>query len=473
MNSEETTFALFFGHRGPFPHEVIPEARKELPEVLNKWGYKTLMMDENATPYGGVELGSQGHIYANWLRENRGRYDGVILCLPNFGDEDGAVKALQDAGVPILIQAYPDELDLMDTPHRRDAFCGKMSVMDVFHQYNLPFTTLKPHVVKPTSDRFKENVDYFNRLCRVVNGLRGMVVGGIGARTTPFRTVRIDEVTLQRHGIDVVTIDLSEVFARMKALSSADKAYKEKADMLDNRSSWDGVPEKAHDNLARLSVVLDQIIDEYELDAIGLRCWTEMQTQLGISPCVILGDLNERGIAAACEVDLGNAITMKALSLASGDPACCLDWNNNYGDDDDKCIVFHCGPIPPTLMTGKGKIEDHPLLGRVVGMEKGYGCNVGRIAPCDMTLGSMLTEEGKVKTFLCQGQITKDTIAPDFFGCPGVARIEGLQDVLLHLGQNGFRHHVSMSSGSVLEPVKEAFERYLGFEVTTPQKCSQ
>jgi L-fucose isomerase-like protein len=379
------------------------------------------------------------------------------------------VAALQEAGVPILLQAYPDDLDKMAPEVRRDAFCGRISIMDVFYQYGVKVTALKPHVVRPTSDRFKANVDYFDRVCRVVSGTKGMVVGAIGARTTPFKTVRIDEVTLQRHGITVETLDLSDVFARMKAVKPDDTVYQAKVEMLKGYTSWTGVPEAAFDRIVRLGVVLDTIVEEYRLDAIAVRCWTEMQSQLGISPCVLMGALNDYGTPAACEVDVGNAVAMAALSLASGEPAACLDWNNNYGEDENKCILFHCGPVPNRLMAGTGQIADHAILANAVGQGCGYGCNVGRIAPCDFTFGSLLTDAGRVRCYLGQGKFTQDVIPAEFFGCAGVAEIEHLQDVLLHVGRGGFRHHVSVTRGLVQPPLREALEHYLGFEVSAPQ----
>jgi L-fucose isomerase-like protein len=470
MAVEKATFALFFGNRGFFPASLIAQAREELPRVLNEWGHDILMLAADATRYGAVETPREGERYANFLQENRGRFGGVILCLPNFGDETGAVAALKDAGVPILIQAYPDELDKMAPEVRRDAFCGKISIMDVFCQYGAKFTALKPHVVGPSSDRFKANVAYFDRVCRVVNGMKGMVVGAIGARTTAFKTVRIDEVALQRHGITVETLDLSGVFARMKAVKSSDDAYRTKAETLKGYTSWQGVPEEAFDKIARLGVVLDAIIEEYGMDAIALRCWIELQEQLGISACVLLGELNDRGVPAACEVDVGNAVAMHALHLASGKPATCLDWNNNYGEEDDKCILFHCGPVPKSLMADKGRIADHAILANAVGQGCGYGCHVGRIAPGDFTFGSMLTDAGKLRFYLGQGGFTEDQIPAEFFGCAGVAEIGRLQDVLLHVGRNGYRHHVSATPGLVQASVREALADYLDFEVATPQE---
>ena len=466
----KTRFALFFGNRGFFPGSLIAMAREEFPRVLKEWGHDILMLEEDATRYGAVETPNEGEIYARFLRENEGRFGGVILCLPNFGDETGAVAALKDAGVPILVQAYPDDLDRMAPEVRRDAFCGKISIMDVFCQYGVKFTALKPHVVSPSSDQFKANVDHFDRVCRVVNGMTGMVVGAIGARTTAFKTVRIDEVALQRHGITMETLDLSGVFKRMAMVKPGDAPYKAKAQVLKEYTSWEGVPAQAFDRIVRLGVVLDTIVEEFQMDAIAVRCWIELQEQLGISPCVLLGEMNNRGVVAACEVDVGNAIVMHALHLASGDPATCLDWNNNYGDADDKCILFHCGPVPKDLMAGRGKVVDHAILANAVGEGRGYGCHVGRIAPFDFTFGSMLTDSGRLRFYLGQGKFTEDRIPTEFFGCAGVAEIERLQDVLLHVGHHGYRHHVSVTRGNVQAPVREALERYLGFEIAVPQE---
>jgi L-fucose isomerase-like protein len=470
MAEKKTTFALFFGNRGFFPASLIAGAREEMARQLKSWGHGVLMLDAKATRHGAVETPREGEVYAEFLRRNRGKFGGVILCLPNFGDETGAVAALQEAGVPILVQAYPDDLDKMAPALRRDAFCGKLSVMDVFCQYKVKFTALKPHTVAPSDSRFAANVDHFDRVCRAVNGVRGMVLGAVGARTTPFKTVRFDELALQRHGITVETFDLSGVMDRMAKLSPRDKALRSKAKQLKDLTDWRGVPARSFDNLARLGAVLDAMIEEYRFDALTLRCWTEMQSVLGISPCVLMGLLNEAGrTPCACEVDVGNAVAMHALGCASGQPVACLDWNNNYADDDDKCILFHCGPVPSSMMTDRGRIGDHAILANAVGKGKGFGCREGRIAPADFTFGSLVTDSGRLKFYVGEGRFTDDEVPEDFFGCAGVAEIEKLQDVLLHVGREGHRHHVSVTTARVMAPLREALGYYLGFDVTAPQ----
>jgi L-fucose isomerase-like protein len=463
------TYALYYGNRGFFPASLIAGAREELPRAIKALGHEVLQMEPDATRYGAVETPAEGRRYAEFLSRNRGTYDGVILCLPNFGDETGAVAALREAGVPILVQAYPDEMDKMGPASRRDSFCGKLSIMDVFHQTGIPFTALPPHTVHPQHARFRDNVVYFDRLCRVVRAGRRMTVGALGARTTPFRTVRIDEIALEKHGITVETLDMSDVMARMRALKPEMTGYAEKRRTLDQVSTWEGVPEAARDNLTRLFVVLDDIARDMSLAAMSIRCWTEIQKEMGISPCVVNGILADQGIPVACEVDTGSAVMMRLLGAAASSPTAIMDWNNNYGDDDERCILFHCGNAPASLMAGPGRVTDHAILQATVGVGKGFGCNQGRLKPGAFTFGGLMSEDGRLKAYLGEGTMTADPIPGNFFGVAGVARIPRLQDVLLHLGREGHRHHVALTPGEVMASTREAMVKYLAYDVTAPQ----
>lgn len=459
-----TTFALYFGNRGFFPETLIASARNEMIQAVTSAGYDYIIADENMTRYGAVETRAEGKVYAAWLEKNKGRYDGVILCLPNFGDENGAVAALLDCGTPILIQAYPDEIGKMDFAHRRDAYCGKFSIMDVFHQYRLPFTVFEPHVVHPLTDTFKKNLDDFAAVCRIVGGMRHFSIGAIGARTTKFKTVRYDEITLQKYGITVETFDLSELFYRVSKYNDDNVKVITREEELRNYTDCRRVPDGKMKTLAKVSVVIDDFIADYGLDCITLRCWEEMQTVLGIAPCVLLGFLNNRGTVASCEIDLCSAINMYAMQLASGKPTAVLDWNNNYGDDPNKVILFHCGPVAESLMESKGVVTDHKMFAKA-NPNSGWGSDEGRIAAADFTYSNCITEEGKLTVYAGEGIFTGEPIEPEFFGCGGVAYIDNLQPKLIKLGRNGYRHHTAVGIGHMKTALLEAFEIYLGYNV--------
>lgn len=459
-------FALYFGNRGFMPAELIEGARKDMIKAVASAGYDYLIMDESATRYGAVETRDEGRLYAQWLKSHEGEYDGVILCMPIFIDENGAIAALADAGVPILMQAYPDEICKMDFQHRRDAYCGKFSVTDVFEQYKVPYTVMKPHVVHPLTPEFKQNLTDFAAICRVVKGMKRFTIGCIGARTTAFKTVRFDEVTMQRHGINVESFDLSELFEFVRAKADDDAAVLAKKASLENYADFSNVPEDKKIMLSKISVVIDEYIEEYHLDAIALRCWNEMETYLRVCPCVLLSELNDRGIVASCEIDMCSAITMRALSLATEGPAACLDWNNNYGDDPDKVILFHCGSTAQKLMAARGEVKSHKMFDKG-DPGSGWGTNEGRIGAFPMTYSNCKTEDGKITIYFSEGEFTADKIEDEFFGCGGVAKIDNLQDKLIKLARGGFKHHTTVANGHVKNILEEAFKYYLKYDVVS------
>lgn len=463
---KKQTFALYFGNRGFMPAELIEGARDDMVKAVTDAGYDYIMMDKSATRYGAVETRDEGRAYAKWLKSHEGEYDGVILCMPIFVDENGAVTALQDAGVPILMQAYPDEIGKMDFQHRRDAYCGKFSVTDVFEQYRIPYTVMTPHVVHPLTPEFAKNLHDFAAVCRVVNGMKRFTIGCIGARTTAFKTVRFDEVTMQRHGINVESFDLSELFEFVRAKADDDKKVIAKKAALENYTDFSNVPEEKKIMLSKISVVIDDYIETYHLDAISLRCWNEMETYLRVCPCVLISELNDRGIVASCEIDMCSAITMRALALATEGPAACLDWNNNYGDDPDKVILFHCGSTAQKLMAGKGEVTSHKMFDKG-DPGSGWGTNEGRIAAFPMTFSNCKTEDGKITIYFSEGEFTGEDIEKEFFGCGGVAKIDNLQKKLIKLARGGFKHHTTVANGHVKDILEEAFKYYLGYDVVS------
>lgn len=460
------TFALYFGNRGFMPAELIEGARDDMVKAVTDAGFDYLIMDKDATRYGAVETRDEGRAYAKWLKSHQGEFDGVILCMPIFVDENGAITALQDAGVPILMQAYPDEIGKMDFQHRRDAYCGKFSVTDVFEQYKVPYTVMTPHVVHPLSKEFAQNLIDFAAVCRVVNGMKRFTIGCIGARTTAFKTVRFDELTMQRHGINVESFDLSELFEFVRAKTDDDKKVLEKKQTLESYTDFSNVPEDKKLMLSKISVVIDEYIEEYHLDAIALRCWNEMETYLRVCPCVLISELNDRGITASCEIDMCSAITMRALSLATQGPAACLDWNNNYGDDPNKVILFHCGSTAQKLMAEKGTVTSHKMFDKG-DPGSGWGTNEGRIGTFPMTFSNCKTENGKITVYFSEGKFTDDNIEKEFFGCGGVAEIDNLQDKLIKLARDGFKHHTTVANGHVKSILEEAFKYYLGYDVVS------
>jgi len=460
-----TTFALFYGNRAFMPDEVIDEARPQLEKAVRDAGFDFINMDVGLTSHGAAETVREGKIYAKFLEENKGKFDGVIACLANFSDESAAVAALQDCGVPILIQACPDEIGRMDFTGRRDAFCGKLAITDLFYQYGIPFSLTQSHVVALTGMEFQRELKKFGAVCRVVRGLKNLTVAAIGARVSAFKTMRFDELTAQKYGITVETIDLTDFFLRMKSIDPSSAEFKRRMEYYENYANCANVPAASMEKMIRASLAADQVTRELETDCMTIRCWDEFQREMQISVCTLISELNDRGIVTACELDLANAISMKALASASEQPAMCLDFNNNYGSDPDKCILFHCGPVCNTMMKSKGEIVEHKMFQKTMGDDVSWGVNQGTIKVMPMTYSSAKTDCGRIVAYAGDGEFTDDPIEKGYFGTGGVAHIEQMQKKLYNIAKNGFRHHVSVSSGHNSDALLEAYETYIGFDI--------
>lgn len=458
---EKIRLALYFGNRGFFPGELIADARRELAEAVSRNGLEYLMMGPALTRYGGVETLAEGKRFAEFLEENRGKYDGIILCLPNFGDENGALEALREVTVPILVQAYPDEPDKMDFSHRRDALCGKIAMCNCLRQRDIRYSLTAQPTVHPLTKEFDEDLRVFAGVCRVVKGMKRLRIGAIGARTTAFKTVRIDEIAMENKGIGVETVDLSQVFARMREVPPEAVAFQRS--IFGKYRGWEAYPPVKLEQMARLAAVLKDLIEEMELHAVAIRCWPELEQQLQIAPCLAMAELNEHGIPAACEMDVSNAVMMRALSLASDSPVMLLDVNNN-GAQADECILFHCSAIPASFMGGPGQVKEHLMFRKSYGQGSGAGIHVGKILPGEVTFGSLKTEAGQLRAFVAQGDLTDAPVGKDFFGCGVVLKKEGMDQVLTYLCENGYRHHVAIVKGRWQASVAEALTKYLGYQ---------
>ena len=462
MKDQKITFALFFGNRGFFPGEVIASARREVTDAVTAAGYGYIVMEESLTRYGAVETIAEGKKYAEFLAAHRGEYDGVLLCLPNFGDENGMLVALKDAGVPILVQAYPDEIGKMDFAHRRDAYCGKFAVCNILRQADIPYSLTERFTVHPSSEEFAKELHKFAAVCRVVRGMRSCNIGAFGARTTAFKTVRTDEIAFQKKGINIETLDLSEVFDRVKRVT--DEEMNEAKARILKITRFAGFPAEKLDMMARIEVAFESLIADYDLSAVAVRCWNEFEVQLGVAPCTSLSLLGDMGIPAACEVDLTNAVMMYAFALASGHAGTLLDVNNNYGDDPDRAIMFHCGPVPVSMCEEIGNVEEHLMFKKSYGDGSGVGINKTRMKAGDVTFGSIRTENGKILAFAAEGEFTDDPIEDAFFGSGKVVYKKGMDGIANYMANNGYKHHLCVTHGKIAAIVLEAFTKYLGYE---------
>ncbi len=462
------TLAVIVGNRGFFPHHLASKGRETILQVLAQAGIQAILTDAQATDHGAIESLAEARLCAELFRQHRDEIDGVLVTLPNFGDERAIANTLRFAGldVPVLIHAFPDDPQRMTLDDRRDSFCGKMSACNNLRQYGIRYTLTTLHTVDPTSDSFRDDLERFAGLCRVVRGLRQARVGCLGARPANFNTVRYSEKLLEQSGISVETLDLSEAYGRIARLADGEPRVTAKRAALQRYADTGQVPDAALLKMAKLGVVLDEWQQVNQLDATAIQCWTSMEEYFGVVPCTVMSLASNSLTPAACETDVVGAVAMLALQLASARPSALVDWNNNYGDDPDKGVVFHCSNLPKDIFTDDIPVMDYQaIIAGTVGRDNTYGAIVGRVRENPFTYLRVSTDEfkGSVTAYVGEGRFTSDPL--DTFGGYGVVEVPHLQELLAYICENGFEHHVAINQTRVAAVLHEALSKYLGWSV--------
>jgi L-fucose isomerase-like protein len=466
-NNRGVTFGMIVGNRGFFPDHLAVSGRSEMLAAIERGGYAAVAVGPDETKCGAITTRAEVARCADLFRRNRDLIDGIIVTLPNFGEERAIADALRQADlrVPVLIQATPDIPGRMTIRDRRDSFCGKMSACNNLMQYGIPYSLTSQHTMDPEAPAFRQDLRGFAATCRVVRSLRGARFGQIGARPAAFLTVRYSEKLLERTGISVESVDLSEMFGRAWSLKDKDSTVLSKLDEIRDYVKVSKIPKEAQIRMAKFAVVLEQYVKEHALAGTAIQCWTSMEEYFGVVPCTAMSMLSNALCPCACETDITGLVGMYAMVQASGRPSALVDWNNNYADDPDKCVLFHCSNFPQELFGNKGVMDYQEILAGTVGRENTYGTIVGRLSPTDFSYCRVSTDDHawKMRAYLGEGEITRDPLTT--FGGHGVAHIPRLQELLRFICANGFEHHVAINPSRVAGAVEEAFTRYLGWEV--------
>lgn len=462
------TFGLIIGTRAYFNYELAIDVRQTLITELTKAGYGIVLLDEDQTvTAGAMETLEDGKKCATLFRQYRDEIDGIIVSLPNFGFEIGIINAISRAelNVPVLVQACDDENDKVDLDHRRDSFCGKISVCNNLYQYGIPFTDTTLHTYSIHSPLMMADVHRFAAICRVVKKLTHCRVGQIGTRPLGFNTCRASEKLLQASGITVVPVDLSEILYNANRIPDDDAELQEEMKAI---HAYAAVPEAYEDKVplqAKFGLAVKRWVKENEVDCCAIQCWDSLEQNYGCAACVTMSMLGEAGIPCACETDLAGAVSMYALRLASELPAALADWNNNFAEDRNKCVVTHCGNFPKGFAKTDLKLGPLGVLGRTLGKVRTFGAVYAKCTEGEFTYFRISTDDtlGCIKAYLGSGEITSDPYGMD--GCIAVTKVDNLQGLMKYICKNGFEHHVALVRTNVVAILEEAIETYLGWDL--------
>jgi len=460
------TLGVIVGNRDFFPDALVTEARADVLALFKEMDIEPVMVDAQATKLGGVETRAEARVCAELFSQNRARIEGVLVVLPNFGDEKGVADTLRMSGldVPILIQAYPDDVTSFGLERRRDSFCGKISVCSDLRQYGFAYSLTERHTIAVQSAAFRADLDRFVRTCKVANGMRTARLGAIGTRPDAFKTVRYSEKLLEASGIAVSVVDFSEIFGRAAKLTDDHAGVVAKLDEIRAHIAHPSVPPEKLVKMARLGVVIDDWMAENDLNATAIQCWHSLQENFGVNVCTLMSIMSSKMMPSACETDITGLASMYALQLAAEAPAAIVDLNNNYGDDPNKCVLFHCGNWPLNFYT-EAEMKTAEVLGTTLGPDNVWGAINGRAPAAPLTIARISTDDvnGICKAYVAEGRFVDDAL--ETFGSRAVVEIPNLQPLLKLICKTGFEHHCAMSAASTADAVADALGTYLGWDV--------
>ena len=458
------TLGVIVGNRDFFPDVLISEARRDLTRLFGELDIEPVWLTEADAKLGAVETWTDARKCGDLLRRERERLDGILISLPNFGDEKGIADSvrLADVNIPILVQAYPDDLDQFGLDRRRDAFCGKISVCNNLRQFGFKYSLTRDHTVTVLDPRFREDLSRFLQTCQVVRGLRRVRIGAVGARPNAFNTTRYSEKLFENVGISTNTIDLSEIFGDAGRIDDNDNRVKARIEQFHAYTDTSAAPAESLTRMAKFAIVLDDWMDALGISATAIQCWSSLQKNFGVNVCTIMSMMSQRMMPSACEVDIAGVISMYALQLASGRPSALVDWNNNYGGNPDKCVLFHCGNWPIEFLPD-AKMGTAPILGTTLGEENTVGALSGRTAAGPLSIARVSTDDftGSICAYVAQGQFTDDPL--NTFGTRAVVDVPSLPRLMHVICQHGFEHHAAMSRSHCADAVAEALSRYKGW----------
>ena len=168
--------------------------------------------------------------------------------------------------------------------------------------------------------------------------------------------------------------------------------------------------------------------------------------------------------SSACEVDVPGVVGMHALRLASETPSALLDWNNNYGEDPNKAVCFHCSNLPKHFFEDV-RMDYQEIIAGTVGKLNTFGTCVGKVKASPMSFARFSTRTPPAGCAAMWARAASRTIRWRPSAARAWCEIPRLQDLLHYICERGFEHHVAANLSETAPAVYEAATKYLGWEM--------
>ena len=451
-------------HRTVFDEKWALEMRQRTLRALHEVeGLELVFPDEKITKKGLVSDEEDAERTIQMFKEKD--IAGIIIGTMTFGDEIAAIKVADSlCDKPVLVFGTKEGPFTAEGGRRSDSFCGTLSLTSGLYRRNIPFVFAG--IVFPEEKSFFRAVANFVRTCAIVKGFRGARVGMVGPRPEGFETVAFNEVAMiNQFKQRLIPISLVDILHSAEAVSEKDPAIKSIVQEIKAKADTSQIKESSILKIAKLEYALEKYAREKKLDGMGVQCWTAMQEVYGISSCVSMGRLTDKGIMTSCEVDIYGALTMliQYLSSLKTTPPHFIDWTIAHQEEENTFLAWHCGNAPMSLLCEGCKItlRGHSILASVVGSERAQGTAEFQLKPGPVTICRLAEGDRKFKILITKGKIQKS--GQKLRGSWGWVKVDNLDALYGVLVEEGFIHHASLIHGDYVKAIADSC-KFLGIE---------
>lgn len=441
-------------HRVPFDMDWAKDMRdRTIRSIRENCGAELICPDEALTKKGLVSDEQDAKKTIALFKKND--IDALIIGTMTFGEElPNLIIAEAFSNIPIHLFGTKEGPFTSDGNRRSDSFCGTISTAAGLNRRNIIFDF--SGIFFPEEEEFIEAVTRFINSSAAYKGFMGAKVGTVGPRPAPFETCAVNEVKMiQDFRQKIVPITLLKLYSDIKG-SGQIKEVEDIAGQIENDYDLTKIDKKSLLNMARLEYFLEKYAKDLGLAGLGIQCWTAMQEEIGVSPCLVMGRLTDKGIMCACEVDVHGVLTMAVqynLSEKKEVPHF-IDWTIAHQEKENTFFAWHCGNAPISLCREGARplVESHSVLGEMLGTDKSGGTAEFELKEGDVTLCRLAETGGGFKMLIAKGRTVSDS--RKLRGSWKWIEVEDLDLLYRTIIEEGFIHHASMIFGDQTREAK-------------------
>ncbi len=449
-NAPEIKLALVAVSRDCFPITLSRTRAQRLAEACRQLGLDvtlcpTIIENEKDAVQAAAECQQAG---AN----------AAVIYLGNFGPEGPLSIFAQRFPGPVMACAAAEESGASLVQGRGDAYCGMLNA-----SYNFGLRNLRvylPQMPVGLPEELAPKIAHFQRVARLVRGLRALKVFAFGPRPQDFFACNAPLAPLYRLGVEVMeNSELDLLLAYQDTPETDPEVAATAADMAKELGAGNTYPDLLP-KLARFEVALQRFaqanLGSRQYAVFANKCWPSFERAFGFVPCYVNSRLAAQGMPVACEVDIYGAVSEYLCYLASEQPPTLLDLNNtvpadmlagqdlNGAQPVDLFMGFHCGNTPSCLLvdpTMKYQLIMNRLMEGGAEPDITRGTLEGQLRPGPATFFRLQgNADSQLVSYIAYGRILD--LDPHSFGGLGAFAIPGFARFYRHvlLGKR-FPHH--------------------------------